>query len=199
MNVIGLTGGIGMGKSTAAKYISEYGIPVVDTDSIARELVMPGAPALQEITETFGAQVIDESGELKRTELAKTIFSNPGKRRKLESILHPKIRHEWLTRTKTLENEEHRACAVVIPLLFEIGGDEAIDIIICVATTKETQRNRLRLKGMTDSDISGRIAAQKPIEYKMTMSDFVVWNESSPVLLRTQIFRILDSITGKRS
>src|ERR1043166_5438773 len=96
MKLIGLTGGIGGGKSTSAELLHRRGIPVIDTDSIAAQLVAPGQPALLEVLQTFGPSIRDEYGHLRREVLGQLVFSDPEARRKLEGILHPRIREAWL-------------------------------------------------------------------------------------------------------
>ena len=114
--IVGLTGGIGSGKSTVADLFQQLGIPVIDADVIAHTLVEPGQPALVEIIEAFGANTVDASGVLDRARLRKLVFSDPGQKHRLEAILHPKIRREIITLTT---NTQAPYCIVVIPLLLE--------------------------------------------------------------------------------
>src|SRR5687767_7842457 len=104
VKIVGLTGGIGMGKSTAARILAERGLPVIDTDELAGELVEPGQPALGEIRAAFGETVMDARGKLRRDELAKVVFADPAKRERLEGILHPRIRAAWLGQVENLKN-----------------------------------------------------------------------------------------------
>src|SRR5437879_3055472 len=100
MMVIGLTGGIGMGKSTSAALLERQGIPVVDTDVLARQVVEPGQPAWVEIQKAFGNDIVDNAGRLRRKELARLVFADVERRRQLESILHPRIRELWLAQVE---------------------------------------------------------------------------------------------------
>ncbi|MGD0087981.1 MAG: dephospho-CoA kinase, partial [Verrucomicrobiota bacterium] len=119
MKTLGLTGGIGMGKSTAARFLRERGAQLVDTDELARQLVEPGQPALVEIQTVFGQNVVAPDGQLRREALAQIVFTDPAARRKLESILHPRIREGWLAQVESWRTENHALAVVVIPLLFE--------------------------------------------------------------------------------
>src|ERR1039457_9471 len=106
MKVCGLTGGVGMGKSTAAGFLREHGAQIVDTDELARQLVQPGQPALADIQTAFGKKVIGSTGELKRGELAQIVFADANARKKLEAILHPRIREKWLAQLEAWRDEE---------------------------------------------------------------------------------------------
>lgn len=194
MIVIGLTGGVGMGKSTAASILARRGLPVIDTDALARELVEPGQPALEEIRNAFGDAVMDGAGNLRRDELAKAVFADDGKRRQLESILHPRIRERWLAELAHWRKEKRGAGVVVIPLLFETDAANHFTHIICVACSPATQRSRLRERGWTDQAIDGRIASQWPTEKKISASHFLVWTEPSLQLHELQLDHILQRL-----
>ena len=177
MKVCGLTGGVGMGKSTAARYFSQSGARVVDTDELARRLVQPGEPVLAEIQAEFGKAVIAPDGLLRRDELARIVFADATKRRKLEAILHPRIRKDWLAQIETWRKENCPLAVVVIPLLFETRAESHFDKIICAACSAAAQRERLLARGWTTEQINQRIAAQMPVEQKIARSDFVVWTD----------------------
>ncbi|MCX6895640.1 MAG: dephospho-CoA kinase [Verrucomicrobia bacterium] len=191
MKVYGLTGGIGMGKSTAAGFLHERGIPVVDTDELARQLVQPGQPALAEITAAFGAEILSAAGELRREELARLVFADAAARKRLEAILHPRIRDRWLAQIVEWRTAGSAAAVVVIPLLFETGAESNFDKIICVACSAATQRERLLARGWTAEQISQRIAAQWPVEKKMALAHHVVWTEGDSTVLAAQLARII--------
>jgi dephospho-CoA kinase len=190
MKSCGLTGGIGMGKSTAAELLRQRGYAVVDTDLLARQVVEPGQPALTEIQDTFGREVISSTGELLRAKLANKVFSNPAERKKLEAIVHPRIRERWLTQLESWRAEGQQIAVVIIPLLFETNATACFDKIICVACSARSQRGRLLARGLTDMQIGQRIAAQMPIERKMELSDHVVWTEPSLEVHAAQLERI---------
>src|SRR5438552_18516187 len=123
MKVLGLTGGIGMGKSTSAQILRERGIPVVDTDELARQVVEPGQPALAEVQQAFGAEIIGQDGRLLRDRLAERIFADPSARKRLEAILHPRIRALWHAQIAAWRGELRAVAVVVIPLLFETRAE----------------------------------------------------------------------------
>lgn len=194
MIVIGLTGGIGMGKSTAATILARRSLPIIDTDELARELVEPGQPALEEIHNAFGADLIDTEGGLRRDELAKRVFADPEKRKRLEAILHPRIRRRWLEQVEKYRAEGKRAVVVVIPLLFETDAAKHFTHTICVACSAATQRTRLRERGWTDAAIDQRLASQWPIEKKIAASNFLVWTDGPLEVHEQQLARILNSL-----
>jgi dephospho-CoA kinase len=194
MKVCGLTGGVGMGKSTAARLFREHGAQVVDTDELARQLVQPGRPALADIQAAFGKKVIGPAGELKRAELAQIIFADANARRELEAILHPRIREQWLAQIETWRGEDRPLAVVVIPLLFETRAESHFDKIICVACSAAAQRERLLARGWTPEQIQQRIAAQMPVEQKIARADFVVWTGGALDAHARQIERILSKL-----
>ena len=190
MKLLGLTGGIGMGKSTAAEFLRSRGAQVVDTDELARQLVQPGQPALNEIQAAFGKKIVAPGGRLRRDELAQIIFSDAAARKKLEAILHPRIRERWLAQIETWRKENRALAVVVIPLLFETRAESHFDKIICVACSAPTQRQRLLSRGWTPEQIQQRLAAQWPVEQKISRADFVVWTDGTLDVHAQQFERI---------
>jgi dephospho-CoA kinase len=191
---LGLTGGVGMGKSMAAELLAKRGIRIIDTDILARQVVEPGQPALVEIQQTFGSDVIDPNGQLNRKALATRVFANPAEREQLEAIVHPRIREAWQASVHGLAARGTGAVAVVIPLLYETDAAAAFDYVICVACSGSTQRKRLLARGWDESELTQRVAAQWAIEKKMQLSHFVAWTEGSIDLHAAQIDRILQRI-----
>ena len=191
MKVIGLTGGIGMGKSTAGALLQQRGLPVVDADVLARQLVEPGQPALREIQKVFGDELVDAGGNLRRDELAQRVFADAEARRKLESILHPRIRKCWETQIETWRNERRPLAVVIIPLLFETESEADFDATVCITCTAETQCRRLLERGWTPEQIDQRLSAQWPIERKMALADYVVWTEGELDVHADQLNRII--------
>jgi dephospho-CoA kinase len=194
MKVCGLTGGVGMGKTTTAQCLVERGVRLLDTDNLARDLVRPGEPALGEIQAAFGADIVGADGQLRREELARIVFADHATRQKLESILHPRIRSAWLAQIEIWRSEGPALAVVVIPLLFETGAQSHFDRIICVACRPETQRERLATRGWTTPHIAQRMAAQWPVEQKIARSDYVVWTEGRVESLARQVELILAGI-----
>jgi len=179
MKLIGITGGVGMGKSTAQTLLVARSIPIIDTDELARAEVEPGQPALADVVAQFGKQFLDQDGRLLREALATLVFNDTQARGRLESILHPRIRASWTQQVQQWKQDGVALGAVVIPLLFETGAAPDFDRTVCVACSAQTQFRRLNERGWTDSQIQQRIAAQWPIEKKLEASDCVVWTEGT--------------------
>lgn len=191
MKVFGLTGGIGMGKSTSAEFLRARGVAVVDTDVLAREIVEPGGPALAEITALFGGGVIDASGALRRDRLAELVFADAAKRWQIEAILHPRIRHLWQQQIETWRLEKRPMAVVVIPLLYETNAAASFDRVICVACSARSQRGRLLARGWSPEQIDRRNQAQWPVEKKMALAHHVLWTEGDLEVHAAQLDRIL--------
>lgn len=191
MKLFGLTGGIGMGKTAAAQVLAQRGVPVIDTDELARRVVEPGQPGLSEIQQIFGNAVIATDGTLRREALACIVFSDPIARQKLEAITHPRIRDLWKAESETWRTRQVPVGCVVIPLLFETGAEAEFNATICVACSAATQRQRLQERGWAADQIAHRIAAQLPIDKKIAKATFVVWNEGSLEILTAQLDHIL--------
>ena len=191
MKTFGLTGGVGMGKSTAAELLRARGVPVVDTDDLARSVVEPGQPALREVQAVFGQNIVGPDGQLRRDELARLVFSNVRARQKLEAILHPRIQELWSAQLATWRAEGQKLAVVVIPLLFETQAETHFDAVICVACSAATQKQRLLARGWTPAECAQRIAAQWPVEQKMTRANYVVWTEAGRDVHAQQLERIL--------
>jgi dephospho-CoA kinase len=194
MKLLGLTGGIGMGKSIAARFLHERGAPIVDSDELARQLVEPGQPALSEIQAAFGKNMVARDGQLRRNELARVVFADGAARKRLETILHPRIRERWLAQIETWRRENRALAVVVIPLLFETQAESDFDKIICVACSAAAQRERLLARGWTPEQIQQRLAAQWPIEQKIARANFVVWTEGALEASAQQVERVLAAL-----
>jgi len=192
MKLFGITGGIGMGKSTSARLLTERGVSVIDTDILAREIVEPGEPALEEIKNQFGAEMIGPDGRLRRDELARKVFADAAALRRLENILHPRIRNLWELEVGKWRDHGRVAGAVIIPLLFETGAQNQFDAVICVACSTATQQARLRERGWNDEQIAQRLASQWPVEKKITEADFVIWTDTPLEVHASQLQRILE-------
>ncbi|MFN7137892.1 MAG: dephospho-CoA kinase [Limisphaerales bacterium] len=195
MILFGITGGIGMGKSTAGNFLLGEGYSLVDTDVVARSTVEPGQPALLEIRAVFGDGIVDNTGELNREELAKIIFSDPASRQKLEAILHPRIRNAWQQEVQGWREQGQKFGFVTIPLLFETNAQKLFDSVICVACSSKTQMERLRSRGWNDTQIQQRIDAQWPVEKKMAASDYLVWTDTTMEMHHEQLRRILQTVS----
>lgn len=191
MKAIGLTGGVGMGKTTCAQLLRARGVAVVDTDDLARLIVEPGQPALMEVQAAFGGGIIGSDGRLRRDMLAQVVFGDLAARRKLEGILHPRIRALWQAQLECCRMEGRACAVVVIPLLFETQAESAFDQIICLACSAVTQGERLQSRGWSTMQREQRIAAQMPIEEKMRRAHFVIWTEGDLEVHSRQLGRIM--------
>ena len=185
---IGLTGGIASGKSTVACMFAELGIPVIDTDVIARDLVMPGLPALVEIRQRFGEAVIDGSGSLDRAAMRKLIFSDDQARQDLEAILHPRIGAE--TRRQSAEaNGPYQV--IVVPLLLRSQLRQFVDRVLVVDCSEDVQVQRLMARDTESAEQARRIlAAQASRQDRLAIADDVIRNDHDLAHLRDQVLEL---------
>lgn len=182
---IGLTGGIASGKSTVADLFAARGIPVIDTDAIARELVEPGRPGLDEIVKTFGRDVLDASGALDRRKLRSLVFADPAQRRRLETLLHPAILAE-LTRRSEQAGGPYQI--LVIPLLAESGSTEDADRVLVVDCPVELQIRRLVARDAeNEHQARAMIAAQATREQRLAIAHDVIVNAGDFTSLASQV------------
>lgn len=178
--IIGLTGSIASGKSTVAKMLKDYGLPIVDADVVARLVVEPGTPTLQKIVEVFGEDALLEDGAMNRQKIGSIIFHDEEKRKELNSIIHPAIRQEMLRqRDEYIENGE-KTVIMDIPLLFESKLQHFVEKILVVYVSEETQLERLILRNqLTEEDAKARIASQLPFSEKIHGADAVINNNGT--------------------
>lgn len=174
---IGLTGGIASGKSTVAELFAELGATIIDTDVIAREVVMPGQPALEEIAATFGDSVIADDGSLRRDAMRKLVFADDEARKRLEAILHPRIQDE----TRRQANQASGAYQlIVVPLLVESSLKAFVDRILVIDCDEDTQIRRLLARDAESEEQARRmIAAQSSRAERLAIADDVITNDQS--------------------
>lgn len=191
--VIGLTGGIASGKSTVSQMIKEKGIRVVDADIIAKEAVSKGSPALHQIVQTFGEEVLQPNGELNRQQLGAIIFSDEEKRKKLNAIVHPEVRKEMLKQRDEGVSNNETFVVLDIPLLFESKLEGLVDRIIVVYTTPELQLSRLMNRNdLSEEEALNRIHSQQSLEEKCQKADRVIENTKDLAFIRKQLENILN-------
>ncbi|MCY7734317.1 dephospho-CoA kinase [Bacillus safensis] len=191
--VIGLTGGIASGKSTVSQMIKEQGIRVVDADVIAKEAVAKGTPALQQIVQTFGEDVLLPNGELNRQQLGAIIFSDEEKRKQLNAIVHPEVRKEMLKQRDEGVSQQETFVVLDIPLLFESQLESLVDRIIVVYTTPELQLSRLMNRNdLSEEEALNRIHSQQSLEEKCKKADSVIENTQDLAFIRKQLQNILN-------
>ena len=186
MITIGLTGGIGSGKSTAANLFHELGVPIIDADEIGHQTTEPGQPVLESIFEQFGPDIKQDDGLLNRTALRELVFKNPVKRQQLEDILHPVIRKNMQTQRQKLNTDY---CIMVIPLLLETRQQTLVDRILVVDCPVEKQRERaLKRSGLSSEQLQGILAAQASRTTRLAAADDILHNENDDIsYLRQQI------------
>jgi dephospho-CoA kinase len=189
---VALTGGVASGKSTVAALIQEAGLPVIDSDTIAREVVAPGKPAWQNLRQSFGKRFFKPDGTLDRQALARHVFALPEARQKLNQMLHPWIAQELQKCLAKLQSQGEPLVVVEIPLLFELGLETAYDKVIVVYSNVESQKERLaRRDSRTAGEIEGILAAQGSLRQKAARADFVVNNTGAMAATREQVKKIV--------
>jgi dephospho-CoA kinase len=195
--LVGLTGGIGSGKSTVARMLEEQGAVVFDADLLAREAVEPGTPGHAAVIERFGADVLAPGGELDREALASIVFADPAARRDLEQIVHPEVRRLFAEGSEAYHDTD-RIVVFSAPLLVESGMHTAFEILVVVSATVATQIQRLmRQRGMSEPSIRARIDAQAPLEDKAAVADFLVDNEGTLAELQSQVERLWHDLSAR--
>ncbi|MGH9330068.1 MAG: dephospho-CoA kinase [Vicinamibacterales bacterium] len=191
-----LTGGIATGKSHCAARFASKGVPVVDADQLAREVVRPGTPGLAAITQRFGTGVLRADGALDRARLAASVFSDDAGRRDLEAIVHPAVYEAiqgWLRRA---EIAGAPLAIADIPLLYETARERDFDRVIVVACAPETQLARLvERDGLSEEEARKRIVAQMPIEAKVTRATYVITTDGSYADTDRQVDQVLDELS----
>ncbi|MEJ2181079.1 MAG: dephospho-CoA kinase [Gammaproteobacteria bacterium] len=185
MLTIGLTGGIGSGKSTVANLFRELDVPVYDTDVMAHQLVEPGQPALDEIISVFGRNILDTTGKLDREKLKHKVFKNDGDRKKLENILHPRILELLL---KKINSHDAPYCVAVIPLLVEHQWQQIVDRVLVVDTSADSQISRtLERDNMSESLVKAIIKSQASRDARLAAADDVIDNSRGLKNLKQQV------------
>jgi dephospho-CoA kinase len=184
---IGLTGGIGSGKSTVAAQLAAHGAVIVDADRIAREVVAAGTPGLAAVVEAFGPDILTSGGELDRPALAAVVFADAGARARLDAIVHPLVRQ----RAGEVEGTASADAVVVhdVPLLVETGQAASYDLVLVVEADEEARVARLVGRGLAESDARARIASQASDEERRAVADVVLDNRGTPGELAAQVDR----------
>ena len=194
MRVVGLTGGIASGKSTVSAMFRDLGAQVIDADQVARDVVEPGTPGLEEVARRFPG-VVDATGQLDRAALGRRVFADPDERRALEAILHPRIREEVARRTEALARAGVKVVLYDAALLIENGLHRGMDGVILVSAPESVQRARLAARDALDeAAITARLAAQLPLADKRAHATWVVDNGGTLDETRAQVRRIWEEI-----
>ena len=188
MDVYGLTGGIGSGKSTVAMLLEEYGVPVVSADELSRVVVARGSEGLEAVVETFGPEVVDETGDLDRRRMASIVFRNAERRRELEAILHPRIRDRFEQVLDALEKAGHQVAVYEVPLLFErnLQGEMKAVVLVTAPLAERVARVRAR-DDVTETEVRARIAAQMDEDQKRRRANYIIENNGTLDDLRREV------------
>jgi len=192
MVVIGVTGGVGTGKSTVARMFKALGAVVLDADALAHRAMEPKRPAWRRIVKTFGAQILNDDHTIHRRRLADLVFADAKHRRTLERIIHPRVLRAIQQDLRRLRRSRRVPAAVLdVPLLIESGADQLVDVLVVVAAPARVQRARLKRRhGWSDDDITARTEAQMKLSAKVALADHVVDNSDGVEATRTQVKRI---------
>ncbi|MEX1362331.1 MAG: dephospho-CoA kinase [Nannocystaceae bacterium] len=188
MDVYGLTGGIGSGKSTVAELLEEYGVPVVSADELSRVVVAPGSEGLQAVIDKFGPEVVDDRGDLDRRRMASLVFGDPQRRRELEAILHPRIRDRFEQVLDALEKAGHEVAVYEVPLLFERNLQSEMKAVVLVTAPTDVRVARVRARDdVTETEVRARIAAQMDEDSKRRRADYIIENDGGLDDLRREV------------
>lgn len=195
---VGLTGGIGSGKSEVARLLASHGAVVVDSDRLAREVVAPGTPGLAAVVDAFGEEFLDDGGALARDRLAALVFADAAARERLNAIVHPLVAAAAAERLAGVPED-----AVVVqdvPLLVEAGLAPAFDVVVVVDVPREVQLDRLvRQRGMSPADAEARIAAQATREERLAVADHVIPNDGTLAELAQRVSSLWVMLTTDRA
>lgn len=186
---VGLTGGIACGKTTVSNLFAQLGIPIIDADTIVHALVAPGQPALELISQTFGAEILLPNGQLNRTQLRQRIFADAKQRQSLEAILHPRVFQVMQQQLDQLSNVSY--CLLSIPLLLETQRLDLVDRILVIDCPPHLQRQRLmEQRGLSSPEIEAIVSVQVSREVRLAIANDVIYNESSLAKLHQQVSKL---------
>ena len=182
--LIALTGGIGCGKSSAARFFEAQRFAVRDADRIVRETVLRAHDVIAAAEERWGRSVIGADGELDRAKVAEVVFAAEGERRWLEQLVHPRVEALWRAEVAVAPDKDW---VIEMPLLFEAGLEKGFDFVITVGASKGVQVARLIARGLSQAQVEQRIASQMPLDYKLKFAHAALWNDGTPAFLGAQV------------
>jgi dephospho-CoA kinase len=191
VRVVGLTGGIGSGKSLAGEYFGQLGAFVLDADDLARKVIERGTPGFDEVVATFGDEIL-KNGDIDRKALASKIFGNDEKKKQLEAIIHPRVKSAFDEATSLLGEDD--VMVYEVPLIVEAKVQDRFDYIITVESSLENRLQRLKGRGLSLSESEARISAQATSEQRRAIADYVIENDGTPAQLFAQIERIWSDV-----
>ena len=201
MIVVGVTGGLGMGKSTVAKMFQELGAVALDADRLARDVIEPRKLAWRQVLKRFGDDLVhnEEDVRINRKKLAARVFGDPKALKDLEAIVHPRVIREIRERLHRLKrNRRVRMVVLDVPLLFETGSNALAKVVVVVTATPKAVGARLRDRGMSDDDAARRAAAQWDVSAKVALADHVINNSGSEQQTRRQVKELWDQLVTTR-
>ena len=196
MLLVGLTGGIGSGKSTVAELLARRGAVILSADAYAHEAVAAGTEGFRRVVELFGRRVVGPGGELDRAALAGIVFADADLRTSLEAVVHPAVRRR-IAESIAAEADSDHVVVVDSPLLIETGAHTEFPIVVVVTASPQTQVARLVARGMDPDDARARLAAQIPMEDKAKLADVLLDNEGSPAELEAQVDRLWRDLSAR--
>ena len=193
--ILGVTGGMGCGKSTAAKGFELHGFRRVDADAQIRDLILTAPAVLAQLQERYGESVFTPEGLLDRAALAARVFAEVAERRWLEQLTHPLLFAEW---RRLLATQPEADWVFEVPLLFEQSLENWFDFALCIACSSQLQLVRLEQRGLSRELAGQRISQQLPLARKIELADRVMWNDGSAAFLQVQIDTFVASLPGRR-
>ncbi len=193
--LIALTGGIGCGKSSAARFFEAQGFAVRDADRIVRENVLPARDIIAAAEARWGCSVLGAGGELDRAKVAGIVFADEGERRWLEQLVHPRVEALWRAE---VAGGPAGDWVIEVPLLFEAGMEKGFDFVITVGASRDVQVARLIARGLSQAQVEQRIASQLPLDYKLKSAHAVLWNDGTPAFLSAQVAMLAAGFEARR-
>lgn len=198
MKWVGLTGGLGTGKSTVSRLLMSHGIPVLDADRVAKQVIEPGTPGYDQVVQVFGPDLKAADGSLDRVKLAQRVFGVPSELEKLERIIHPLVQAEIRHQKQWLEDQGTLWAVYDVPLLFEKNLMGQFDYIIVVTTTPEQQMERVKARnGWNEDEIKKRLASQKPLKDKELGAHHVLQNNADLPQLEKKVETLVQMLNHK--
>lgn len=196
---IALTGGIACGKSEVAGILRAMGVPVLDTDTVGHQLLVPGHAAFEQVLSVFGSGILDTEGSIDRRKLGALVFADDEARDRLNAILHPAIYHAtfvWLEE----QLNHHRHAVAMVPLLYETGAEKRFEQVMVVAADEAIMLRRMRMRGWTDDEARARMKAQMSLREKVRRADTVIWNNEDLPSLKARALEAWHHVTeGKEA
>ncbi|NKB23632.1 MAG: dephospho-CoA kinase [Kiritimatiellae bacterium] len=193
---VGITGGIGCGKSEVGRILIEQGISVLDTDTVAHQMVEPGKTCYRQIIDHFGQDLLKENGTIDRDRLGKKVFSNPSQREVLNQIIHPNVKRYYRKWVQDRLKEQEMA-AVIVPLLYEINETLLWNAVICVSSPFDVVIARLKKRGFNEHAIQQRVEAQWPLSKKEERADYIIMNDATLDDLKTKTKKVVFDLLKK--